>query len=208
MKFRPFLLLLAFLISAPIYAQTEQPEPPSQNLDDQYKYLIENTESYNDFKVIRESRLNEFWAVVQDSVGLLKGQIAENEQQIILLQDEIASLKATMEDNQAAVDAAEFDRAHIQFLGIDFSKTLFITITLLIVFGLMLLLLVGSFQYNHNKRVAKQKLDDYNDLENRYEEFRKSTLEKQIKLKRELQTERNKLEEIQSKTTIRKKIPA
>ena len=207
MKFR---ILVLFLLISTIHFTTAQPQdPPSpQNLTDHYNLLIENSESYNKFKVIPETQLNAFWSVVKDSVNQLKNRISEHEIQIAQLQAEIAQLNDTISENVAAISTSEFENTHIRFLGGDFSKTFFVTTTILVVGGLLLLMLVGSFQYNHNKRIAREKLHDFNDLESTFDEFRKNSLEKQVRLKRELQTERNKVEEFQSKTTIRKKLTA
>ena len=69
--------ILVFLLLIPIFhlanAQTDQP-PSHRNLTAQYRSLIDNSESYNDFKVLKESRLNEFWLVVEDTINVLKKQ--------------------------------------------------------------------------------------------------------------------------------------
>ena len=49
-------------------------------------------------------------------------------------------------------------------------------------------------------------IKEFDELQHSYENFKKQSLEKQIKLNRELQTERNTIEELRSKSTISKKL--
>ena len=97
---------------------------------------------------------------------------------------------------------------HIRFLGVDFLKTSFIIFNVILIGGLIALLALGSFQYNINRITARQKVLDYQQIEEEFNTLRSQSLEKQIKLKRELQTERNLIEDMRSRPTISKKMPA
>ena len=60
----------------------------------------------------------------------------------------------------------------------------------------MLVLLYGRFKTS--TVVSRKKIHEFNKLNAEYEEHKKEALEKQMKLRRELQTQINKLEEIRS----------
>jgi len=181
---------------------------PEENLTTQYNYLMERSETYNDYKVIKNIRIDTFWKMVKDSVQILKNNLAGSELVISDQQAEIAGLKQTISANEASMANTEFTMTHIRFLGIDFSKSAYITINVAIVAGLILLLGFGFILFNFNRQTTKQKVADYAKLEVDFAEFRSNSLEKQIKLSRELQTERNALEQIMNKSTITKKMPA
>jgi len=181
---------------------------PEENLTSQYNYLMERSETYNDYKVIKNTRLNAFWKMVKDSVQILKNNLAGSEVTINDQQAEISGLEQTISANEASIANTEFTMNHIRFLGIDFSKSAYITLNVTLIAGLVLLLGIGFIQFNFNRQTTKQKVTDYAKLEEEFTEFRSNSLEKQIKLKRELQTERNTLEQIMNKSTISKKMPA
>lgn len=194
--------------TALVPASTEEFIWPEENLTTQYNYLMERSETYNDYKVIKNIRIDTFWELVKDSVQILKNNLAGSEITINDQQAEIAGLKQTISANEASMANTEFMMTHIRFLGIDFSKSAYITINVAIVAGLILLLGFGFIQFNFNWQTTKQKVADYAKLEEDFGEFRSNSLEKQIKLSRELQTERNTLEQIMNKSTISKKMPA
>lgn len=178
------------------------------DLNGHFKYLKDRSESYNDYKVIKGTRLNDFWVVVQDSVNALKSEISSSAAHIAEQDNTIAGLESTISEQSTKVAEADHAMTHITFLGIDFTKGTYITINVIVISALIVMLTLGFLQYKHSSTTAKSKIKEYDELQNQYEEFKKNALEKQIKLNRDLQTERNALEELKSKSTITKKITA
>lgn len=89
-----------------------------------------------------------------------------------------------------------FAGSHINVLGKDFSKGAFLIISF-IVFVLLALTITLLLlrQREMQKFVSESKLIMAN-LNNEYEEYKHKAVEKQIKLARDLQTERNKLSDL------------
>ena len=185
---------------------SEQQE--TQDLKAQYNSLKQNAETYGEYKVFRVSKLDEFWSVVNDSMSVVKGNLASKQLVIDDQLVEIDKLNVDFKDNEERFQENEFAASHIEFLGISFSKSTFKITMSIMIGGLSLLLLVGYIQYSHNKRIAVQNTTELEKLESEYEELRRKSLEKQIQLNRELQTERNFIEEMRNKNTISKKISA
>lgn len=204
------LILLTIIILSSLSTISGQNSKPtdSDNLTGQFKFLLEKAETYNDYKVIKETRLNEFWRVVEDSVQQLETDIAAAQKILSDQYAQIENLQQSINEKDELLATTEFAMAHIRFLGINFSKTSFIFINVILIGGLVVLLALGLFQYNNNRIIARQKVLDYQQLEEEFNTLRSQSLEKQIKLKRELQTERNLIEEMRSKPMINKKIPA
>ncbi len=204
------LILLTIIILSSlstISGQNSQPAEP-ENLTGQFKFLMEKAETYNDYIVIKETRLNEFWRVVEDSVQQFKTDIAAAQKILSDQHAEIENLQKSIKEKDELLATTDFAMTHIRFLGVDFSKRSFIFINVILIGGLVVLLALGSFQYNQNRLIARQKVLDCQQLEEEFNTLRSQSLEKQIKLKRELQTERNLIEELRSKPTISKKMPA
>ncbi len=207
MRFLSLTLLLISLAFSGLHAQDEEVQQP-QDLSSQYDYLKSNSETFNEYKVIKEVRLDEFWKTVADSVAGIKQSLATSNQTIDEQSEKLNNLQSTIDEKEAEMALADHAMTHISFLGIDFSKSTYIIINVIIISTLILLIAVGYFQYTHNKNNALEKIKSLADVEEKFEEFKKIAFEKQIRLNRELQTERNIVEEMHSKTTITKKISA
>lgn len=203
------ILLTTLLLSSlsTISGQNSQPAEP-ENLSEQFKILLKNAETYSEYKVIKETRLNEFWRLLEDSVQQFKTDIATAQKIHSDQQTEIEFLQKSIKEKDDLLATTDFAMTHIRFLGVDFSKTSFIIINVILIGGLIALLALGSFQYNINRITARQKVLDYQQIEEEFNTLRSQSLEKQIKLKRELQTERNLIEDMRSRPTISKKMPA
>lgn len=170
----------------------------SQSVDKQYDSLINKSETFKDYKVIKITELNSFWKNVMDSVNNQKQTIAELKMEVDNQNKKIATQSSEIETLKNRITELEGQTSSIEVIGIDTDKTVFKVVVL--AFSTALIAIIGFllFQLKDKLTLAKTKVKDYQSLEIKYEEFRKSALEKQMKLRRDLQTERNRLEEISS----------
>ena len=117
----------------------------------------------------------------------------------------VSSLNERISDLESQLAESEDLRESLSFLGINLNKATYHVIVWVIIAGLVVF---GVFAYSSfirsNAITAKSK-KEYKTLELEYEEHRKRSHEKQIKMGRELQTERNRVEELKSK--IKAKTP-
>ena len=205
-----FLSILTIFVGVQAWSQDSLPtdEQAVQDLNTQYKDLKRNAETYGEYKVFRVSHLDEFWSSVDDSLSQVRGNLNDKLTIINTQSAEIDKLNSEAQDNEERFQQNEFAATHIDFIGIDFSKSTFIITMSFLVVGLALILLIGYIQFNHIQGVSIQNVVACKKLENEYDELRKKSLEKQIQLKRELQTERNLIEEFRNKSTVTKKISA
>ena len=93
-------------------------------------------------------------------------------------------------------------------MGVDFTKPSYVITNVIAVSVLIVLMVVGFIQYRYKINTASSKIRELGDIRGQFEDFKRISLEKQIRLNRELQTERNYVEELRSKSTITKKITA
>jgi hypothetical protein len=205
-----FLSILTIFVGVQAWSQ-EAPTTDKQAVQDlntQYNDLKRNAETYGEYKVFRVSNLDEFWSSVNDSLSQVRGNLNEKLTIIDTQSAEIDNLNTEAKNNEERFQQNEFAASHINFIGIDFTKTTFIITMSILVVGLTLMLVIGYIQFNHIQRVSIQNVTACKKLQNEYEDLRKKALEKQIQLKRELQTERNLIEEFRNKSTVTKKISA
>ena len=170
----------------------------SQTLDEQFKELRDDSETFKVYKVIKQTELNSFWNTVMDSVGALKNEITKAEETIQNQSSEITNQKNIISTKDQEIEGLEFQTTHITVLGIDLYKEAFIVISFSIM-GLLVITIVILFgRFRSSQTVAKQKVIEWKKVTQELEKLKKESLEKQMKLRRELQTQINKLNEIWS----------
>ncbi len=192
---------LAICCGLTLNAQTiNQPSVPSApSLGQQYQELIGKAESYNEYKVIKNSVLSQYNKAVQDTIALSKTTILSLENMVNEQANQINqhSSKITSLENQLA--ESEKLRNSLTFLGIPLGKRFYHTIVWLIIAGLAVFSTFAYTSFVRGNIVAKKTAKDKEIIEIQFEEHRKTAHEKQLKMARELQTERNLVEELKAK---------
>lgn len=198
-KMTKVLVGLILFCSFAAYAQEVSEAEAPLTLEEQFRQMIDKTETFKEYKVIKITSLNDFWKTVEDSISKKESAIAEAERKIAEQQNEIASLNTTIREGQASIDEAAYDRDHITVLGMDLQKNTFIWISFIIIAALIVTILIGYSKYRYSTRLAADKSRSYDKLEEEYKNYQDKSREKQMKLKRDLQTHVNKIEELKHK---------
>jgi len=149
--------------------------------------------------VIKEYSLDGVWKIMMDTLKEKKNLIVKANQTISQLDSDLHTTQLTLaKEREGAADVVHRS-THISLLGIDFRKGVFI---FLIAGILALLFFIGSAMVAKMKLLqaaSKEKIMIANLLTQELDEFKHKAMEKQIKLARELQNERNKLAELKEK---------
>ncbi len=202
---RLYIVMLLFLaVSAPgAYAQTDA--PGSNTLEEQFRSMKESSNSYQEYKVVRETLLNQFYNNVRDSIYTAQQRRLEAQNKINAQQQEISRLKEELESRQEALEQNEYEIAHTQLLGIDIEKETYNYIVWGIILVLLILLAIAILKYKSSNRVAVKKRNEYDTLDQEFNEFKNRSREKETKLMRDLQTERNTVEELNQRLATSQK---
>ncbi|HLT74802.1 MAG TPA: hypothetical protein VKZ68_06940 [Ohtaekwangia sp.] len=188
-------ILLALMITSTYAQQESDALEGNYPLNERYQVLKQKSQNYKEYKVIRENVLDGFWRIVRDSVSAKQAAIGARDRNITDLKKELADTQATLKEKEASMQEIVFDSTHINVLGINFSKGVFITTVAVIFAGLVLVVLMISGRLRMIHSSLKERADAFNSLSTEFEEYKRKAMEKQTKLSRELQTERNKLAE-------------
>lgn len=194
MKYLVFFLAVGFHAA---FGQVQlAPPDASADLNSRFAYMKATSQTFQDYKVIKEVRLDEFWKMTMDSVVKQRQAIKQSQLTIGLLTKQLAATGASVKTIQASMADLVHDSTHISFFGIPFNKWLFNVLVLAVVAGLSLfiVLLLGRTRLVNN--AMKEKLDSLQSITDEFEQYKRKALEKEKKLSRELQTERNKLLEL------------
>jgi hypothetical protein len=175
---------------------TVDPLQENYSLKDRYAIMKAKSQTYQNYKVIKESVLDGVWKIVQDSINAKQATIRMANQQIVQLKGEVKKAQESMKAKDESVKEVVYDSAHITVLGIDFTKGVFLTFIGILIAALVAFLVFVMARMKVLDKSIREKTLTINMVSSEYEEYKKKAMEKQTKLSRELQDERNRLQEL------------
>ncbi|MFP4093885.1 MAG: hypothetical protein ACLFUB_05345 [Cyclobacteriaceae bacterium] len=165
------------------------------SLDEQFEELKSSSNTYQEYKVIQIEKLNNFWKNVQNYLASSRRELEATQNKVEELNQEVAQLSEKIEQQQVIVDQSEHAATHINVLGIDLPKDKFVAAFWITTAVLLLLLAAAIYQYKRSRKVTQRTRLNFMELQEEVEELRRTSLEKERRLRRELQTERNSKDE-------------
>ncbi|MGF1637249.1 MAG: hypothetical protein ACFCUU_09260 [Cyclobacteriaceae bacterium] len=192
------IILLTFVwvcLSTTAFSQDEE----DASLRNQYNELINKSNTYNEYKVIKITSMNQFWSSIQDSLNASHSKVGTLSQGNAQKAKTIDSLKLQMTQMQELVDNSEYEKEHLKVLGMYVQKDNFVITFWASIFLLIGLLVTAIMKFNNSNRITRNTLQEFDELSREFKEHKDIAREKEMKLKRELQTERNSIEEIMEK---------
>lgn len=197
---RTTILLICVLAVVGVSAQTASDalERDNQTLRERYLVMKNRSPAWQEYKSIKEHILDGMWRIIQDSLNHKQASIRQ-------AHAEINDLKKELDENQAALKAKEesmqdvqYASTHITVLGIDFDKGFFAGMVGVVFLLLGLVIAVIYYTMKMMRRNLAEKVELMNSISAEYEDYKRRAMDKQTKLSRELQNERNKLQELGS----------
>ncbi len=193
LAFAIFSFYTPFLAQDPIEAQSIN----EGSIGAQFEFAIKNSNNYNSpsgqsYEVIKRSMMMNLKTNTLDSLGAVQAKLDKATNTINTQQTEINTLKTDLTKTQETLDATNQEKDSMQFLGMQMSKTGYNVLMWSIIAGLFGLLLFFIFKFKHSNVVTKTTKTDFAELEAEFKEHRRTALEREQKVKRELQDLINK----------------
>ena len=209
MNFSKVLTLLTLLFSLSAIAQTTDTDDDklslsSGTLDSQFDYVIKKSNGWNDergqsYRVIKTFWLTELKTHVLDSLKTIKKDGIATEITVKAQTKEIADLKTSLNNTQSTLDKTKSEKNNMSLLGIQMSKSGYSGLMWSIIGLLLVLLLFFIYQFKNSNAVTKEAKRVLADVEDEFEEHRKTAVEREQKVRRQLQDEINKQKIIKTK---------
>jgi hypothetical protein len=216
--------LLVFVISVS-QAQTPAPQSsPSRNtLSNQYDALKSKSNSYmegrQEYKVVNVQSLDSFYKSINDSLQVINKKLAdarmgadkellEAQANVKAQQDQLDALKQETTLKEQEVQKSQHLISNISVFGIfDMQKGVYVVLNSIIIAGLLIVLAIIMMQYKSSRKVAIEKVKAFDEVDTEFNEFKKNARERELKLKREMQTEMNRAEELSQQLARYQKQP-
>lgn len=185
----------------PATKQADQGSPPlveNYTLRQRFGIMKEKSQSFKDYKVIKESVLDGVWRIIQDSLHAKDAAISSRNLEIVKMKTTLNKMDSSVKAKEASVADVVFDSTHINVVGVNIGKGIFLTAVGIVFIGLIALTVSVFTRSKLLSRSLQEKKLAVNMIMHEYEEYKKRAMEKQMKLSRELQDERNKLQSMRS----------
>lgn len=196
MKIKQTLLLCAsVLFMHQGYAQQEEENEASLDsgsLKGQYEYLIDKSNDYQEYKVIKKTWTQKFGKSLNDSIAAFEEAKSEAALLAKSQVEEINSLKSQLQSTQDSLKQVIDEKNSIRLVGLPMEKPAYKMTMWGIIALLVVLLLIFIFRFKNSNVVAKNAKETLQDVEDEFADFKKRSLEREQKLRRELQDEINK----------------
>ena len=161
-----------------------------KSLNGQYKYLISKLYHY------QEPLASALWKNMRDTLNTERRKLAEAQSKLATQTKDINSLKTDVTTKDQTLSESNAKRDEINLLGISLTKSSYNLLMwgLVIAFGVIATVVIA--RSGAHSREAKYRIKLYEELDEEYKTYKSKANEKEKKLARELQTERNKLDEL------------
>lgn len=183
-------LLVCFCCLTALHSQEATTQ--SNTIEEQFDDVIDKSNSYQDFKVIKKIKINQLRKNVLDSVNRLKESIGTLENEIKSRDEEIRKLKNSLESTNSALALSKEKEDGIHLFGVLLSKTNYNLILWSIIGGLILFLGVFVMKFRRSNAITSEANDKLKETEAEFEAHRSRALEREQQLRRKLQDELNK----------------
>ena len=161
-----------------------------KSLNGQYQYLLSKTYHY------QQPLITALWKNMRDTLNMQKRQLQEAQAKLSTQNKALDTLKADVNSKEQTLTESNAKVDSISLFGLAMPKATYNLVMFGLVIGLAIALVIVVATTAKYKHEARHRIELYEEIDEEYKAFKAKANEKEKKLARELQTERNKLDEL------------
>ena len=185
----PLTLLFLFVSLITFSQETTKVE---NTINNQFDEIYRISSSYQTYKVISKKRYQKLKQNVLDSIKSSKRLISEKERLLVAEKNSINETKLLLDKTKKELDSSLKKENSISVLGIHLNKSTYNLILWGVITILIIALFYFIFKFSRSNVLTKEAQNSLIDVEQDFETHRKKSLEREQKLRRQLQDEINK----------------
>lgn len=219
MKALSFSLLLSVFVITAAQAQTSATtakDRATYSLQQQFsslKFKSSTEMKYNQpHKVVKQASLDAFYKNVQDSLRVRDQRIknagketavtlANTQKELEAQKAQVQALQEVNAQKEKQIQETQHNITSLSVLGMDMDKQFYVILSLLIIVALGIVAAIFAFMYKNSNDVTQEKIRSYEEISEELKNHKQAAREREIKLKREQQSEANKVEELKQQIT-------
>ena len=196
-KLLAFLTLSISNISI-INAQTSTTQSINEgSIDDQFNYVLRKSGNFRGtngqmYEAVSRRMLLDLQLHTSDSLKTLQAKLDTSKSTLNQQLSEISSLKANLINTKLDLDQTTLEKNNMSLLGVSMSKTSYSMLMWSLITALLTLLIIFIVRFKNSNAVTKAAKKSLLEIEDEYEEHRRTALEREQKVRRQLQDELNK----------------
>ena len=200
MKTIKFLAVTIILVMSSNFICAQDNETQSLNegsINDQFEYVLRKSGNFKgttgqQYEAVNRNMFLTLQSHTIDSLNILQTKLDNIRNTVEAQQKEIDDLKTNLSSTKSTLDATNKEKNNMSLLGLSMSKTGYNILMWTIIAGLLTLLLIFIFKFKNSNAVTKTAKKTLVETEEEFEEHRRSALEREQKVRRQLQDELNK----------------
>lgn len=196
MKIFKSLLVLLCILSFNSYAQEQTADDKlslnSGSIDNQFDFVIKRSNNYQEYKVVKVNWLHVLKSHTLDSLKAIQIQLDSTKMVVKNQAGEVTALKSNLANTQKHLDKTTNEIDNMSLFGINMSKSGYNALMLIIIGLLLASLLLFVYKFKNSNVVTKEARKALADIEDEFDEHRRVALDREQKVRRQLQDELNK----------------
>ena len=185
-----YLLIFCLLMSIDTFSQKTKNDTLS--LSKQFEQVYRRSSSYKDFKVIRKSTFQNLKKNALDSIKIIDEKLKIESQKNTRLEQEINSVAKIRLEQDLELSEAILEKNTIYFVGLKLRKNTFKIIIWSIFLILIILICYFAYKLKDGIKITYQAKKELTSVEKGFNSYKKKSLVRDQKLRRQLQDEINK----------------
>ncbi|MFY0712914.1 tRNA (guanine-N1)-methyltransferase [Seonamhaeicola sp. NFXS20] len=192
-----FLFLLVSLTSLNAQGKLEPQSINEGSINDKFEYVLRKSGNFKGtnglpYEAVKRSMLLSLQKQTNDSINTLKSKLLKSNTTIINQNKEINDLKSNLSKTQATLDNTNKEKDSMALFGMQMSKTGYNMLMWTIIAALLALLILFIYKFKNSNAITKKAKQNLAEIEEEFDEHRRVALEREQKVRRQLQDEINK----------------
>ncbi|TNJ43124.1 tRNA (guanine-N1)-methyltransferase [Tamlana fucoidanivorans] len=189
-------ILFSFLFSMTSFSQVKSEDDNlslnSGTIDNQFEFVIRKSNNYQNYKVVNKSWLYTLKAHTLDTLKAVHKDLNETRSVVKQQAQEISDLQSNLSNTKMDLDQTNIEKNSMALFGMQMSKTNYNVLMWSIIGALLALLLFFIYKFKNSNAITTEARRNLAEIEEEFDEHRRTALEREQKVRRQLQDEINK----------------
>ena len=196
-----FFIVFTCLISFSSFSQKKQDDDKLSlykgTIDNQFEYILRKSGNFKGtngqpYEAVKRSMFLALRAHTLDSLKTVHKNLAETQAVVKTQAKEISDLKTNLSNTQTDLDKTNTEKNNMALFGMQMSKSSYNVLMWSIIGGLLALLLLFIYKFKNSNAITREANQNLAEIEEEFDEHRRTALEREQKVRRQLQDEINK----------------
>ena len=169
----------------------------SGTIDSQFEFILKKSGNFKGtngqaYEAVKQAWLYTLKAHTLDSLKTVHKNLNDTRAIVKSQSKEIKDLKLNLSNTQSSLDKTNDEKNNMALFGLQMSKTNYNMLMWSIIGSLLALLIFFIYKFKNSNSITKDAKHALAEIEEEFEEHRKTALEREQKVRRQLQDEINK----------------